>query len=290
MKDVPYCVSEIIDLVFATARMVSEDLFIHKKILAKILVILQENAEEDNPAELTLACLRATYQALGVKDPYEKEKARQIRSMLGLENTCRDYINSSSSRLKACIRLSSAACGESLKGLGREDMEQTLVARLEEKPAINVLDQLIAAAEKAKKVLIIASGAGELVADGFLAEELSKTAQVEVVVANRPLFSRATAADADAAGITKFATVSDPGADMLGIITGRATNTFNEKLASADLVIAKGSINYLTLAGCERGIFHIFRCEREETAQKAGVPRGSGVICFRPGEAHDEED
>lgn len=292
MKPVPYCVSEIIDRVFATASMVSEDAFIHKKVLAKTLAVLQENAEEENPAELTLACLRAAYQALGVKDPFENEKARQSRSMLGLENLFKEFLERAPDRLAACVRLSLAASGDAIKGLGREDLEQTLGQRLQEAPAIDDTAALEAAAAKAKTVIFVASGAGELAADRFLVEELAQKAKVAVAVANRPVLARATAADAEAAGVAHFAEVIDPGADMFGLVPGRASNAFNEAFKAADLVISKGATNFQTLAGQEREIFHIFHCECPAVAASLGIPRNAGVIrrCAKAKAPSKEED
>ncbi|MBP5233024.1 MAG: DUF89 family protein [Planctomycetes bacterium] len=290
MKSVPYCASEIIDRVFAVASMVSEDAFIHKKVLAKVLTVLQENAEEESPAELTLACLRAAYQALGVKDPFENEKARQSRSMLGLESLFVEFLQQSPDRLGTCILLSLAASGDAIKGLGREDLERAISERLREPPAINDADALKAAAAKAKAVLFIASGAGELAADRYLLEELAKTAKVTVAVANRPVLARATAADAQAAGVASLAQVVDPGADMYGLIPGRASTAFNELFRAADLVISKGATNFQTLAGCEREVFHIFHCECPAVAASLGIPRDSGVIRRCVGTLSKEED
>lgn len=290
MKPVPYCVSEIIDKVFQTAALVSEDAFIHKKILTKVLTVLQENAEEESPVELELACLRATYTALGVKDPYENEKARQIRSLRGLENAFRAYIDNAEHRLSAAVRLSLASCGDSIKGLGREDLEKVILSRLEEKPAIDDTERLLAQVEHATSIVYVAGEAAELAADRFLLEELAKKAKIEAVVTARAVLSRATAADAEAAGITpETATVCDSGADMLGLIPDRASNSVNEKLAAADLVIVKGAINYQTLAGYERDTFHILRCECPALARELDVTPGTGVIKFRPGVSHDED-
>lgn len=290
MKPVPYCASEIIDRVFATASMVSEDAFIHKKVFAKVLTVLQENAEEESPAELTLACLRAAYQALGVKDPFENEKARQSRSMLGLEDQFKSFLAQAPDRLAGCFQLSLAASGDAIKGLGREDLHRTIHERLNERPAIDDADALKAAIAKAKAVVFVASGAGELVADRYLLEELAKTAKVTVAVANRPLLTRATAADAQAAGVADFAQIVDPGADMFGLVPGRASTAFNELFRAADLVISKGTANFQTLAGCEREVFHIFHCECPAVAAGLGIPRNSGVIRRCPGAQAKEED
>lgn len=278
MRLIPYCVPEIVELVLDVARAVSDDAFIHKKVVSKILATLQEHNEEENQAELTLTCLRTAYQTLGVKDPYENEKARMNRTMLGLRNTFREYLDTANNPLLASVQLSISACGEAIRRLRREELESELWQRIKEAPAIDNSASLFDATQQAKKILFIASGAGEIIADKFLIEQLSKNANVEVVVAARPLLTRATLTDAETAEITKIAAVTDTGAEMLGTILDRVSTGFREKFMRADVVIAKGPFNFQTLNNCERDTFHLLRSECPAIAEQLKIPLNSGVV------------
>ncbi|MDR0867134.1 MAG: ARMT1-like domain-containing protein [Planctomycetota bacterium] len=278
MRPVPYCLPEITEMIFAAARMVSEDVFIHKRVIATALGAALANDDEDSPQELALTALRAAYKALGVTDPYENEKARRNRAMLGLENFINDYLTTAESAFAASVRLSLAANGEKIKRLGREELEKELSARLMIKPAIDKITTLAVQVAKSPSVMFIADCAGEIVADKFLITELRHHAKVEVVVAAKPIMGRATLADAEMAGLTEIATVTDPGADMLGLSLGRAAAEFRRRFAAADLVIAKGAFNWQTLKDCNREVFCLVQAEGASIAKELNVAVGDGVI------------
>ena len=138
----------------------------------------------------------------------------------------------------------------------------------------NVLREALKGAES---VLLLLDRAGELVADRVLIEQLAGR-EVQCVVQRSPMLSRATAADAVAVGLDGLAKVTDPDADMLGTVPDRASKKFLEAFAAADVVIAKGSENFQTLAGAEREIFFLFTPRYATDAAYLGVDTDQWVI------------
>jgi damage-control phosphatase, subfamily I len=279
MKAVPYCIPDILETIFATARQVSEDQFIHAKVLDKVMTYLVARDDFGNlPQALEFDCLQVACKALGVRDPFEKEKARLNRSMLGLKDRLLSMEEKAPDRLLSCLRFSLAAADENPKILSRADFEEDIRDNLRNVPAIDQSPELEKRLASASRVMLICNAAGEILVDALLAQHMARTAQVTVVVAAQPVLNRALREDAQQAGIPAFAQVIDPGAGLLGIALKKSSTEFQEEFAAAEVIIAKGQDNYQTLAGADKDIFHILRCSCPEVAKKLGVPVGSGVI------------
>jgi len=128
MKNIPDCVPDALQLVIDTAKLVSDDAFIHRKVLSKVLGEISEDPDFGNsPLEFTFRCLKSAYRALGVKDPYETEKARSNKAMLGLEKGFRQYLDVAPDRLGACINLVLASSID-VDVLGRAEAEREITA------------------------------------------------------------------------------------------------------------------------------------------------------------------
>lgn len=276
MKPIPYCVPEALDMVLATARLVSEDDFIHRKVLTTVMGKLLEGGDlGQNSAALSYQCLADAYKALGVKDPYEKEKARRIKSMSGLEKGLREFLDVAPNRLQACLNLVLAGSLHDLHVLGREDMERALFEGLDAEPAVDDREALAKALTRAESVLYILGSAGEIVLDRILIEEIATKSKVTVVVAAKPVLDVATAKEAEKAGLSAVAEVIDPGTPMLGMLLERASAGFREVFDGADVVIAKGEVNCQTLANAPREVYCMLRATCPTVAETFGVPSGA---------------
>ncbi len=281
MKAVPYCIPDILELVFATARQVSEDPFIHAKVLDKVMTYLVARDDFGNiPQGLEFDCLQVACKALGVRDPFENERARLNRSMLGLKDRLLAMEDKAPDRLVSCLRFSLAAADENPKILSRADFEEDIRENLRNVPAIDDTPELQKRLASAGRVMLICNGAGEIVVDALLAQHLAQHAQVTVVVAAQPILSRATREDAQQAGIPAFAQVIDPGVGLLGVSLKKSSTEFQAEFAAAEVIIAKGQDNYQTLRSTGKELFHVMRCCCPEVAKNLSVPQGSGVIAL----------
>ena len=101
------------------------------------------------------------------------------------------------------------------------------------------------------------------------------------VVRAAPVLSDVTREDAEAVGLSEIAEIIDPGAPMLGVVLGLASDVFIKAFEAADVVVSKGQANFETLAGSEREIFHILRVKCECMAEFLGVEDGQAVLYRR---------
>lgn len=285
MKPIPECVPDALALVLDAARQVSDDPFIRGKVLLKAMGALVDGGDLGrDPSELTQRCLEAAYRALGVRDPYEHEKARSNRAMLALEKDFAAYCAAASNRLDAALSLSLAGAMADFDVLGRAEAERAILERLETPPAVNDRVPLLQALGKAERVLVVVDRAGEILLDKLLVKEIAaRVHQVTVAVAHRPLLTMATQDDARAVGMPDVATVVDPGAAMFGLTVEKASTAFQTLFAEADVVIAKGETHFATLSSSSRDVFFLMRARCAGAASRLGVKESDGVLVHHRG-------
>ncbi len=284
MKPVPECVPDALALVLDAARQVSDDAFIRSKVVLRAMAELVEDGDlGQDGVDLTRRCLEAAYRALGVRDPYEKEKARSDRAMLGLEKDFAAYCAAAPNRLSAALALSLAGAMAELDVLGRAEAERAILERLETRPARDEREGLLAALAKAERVLFVVDRAGEILLDKLLVKEIAARAEVHVAVAYKPLLTMATAEDARAVGLSEVAKVVDPGATMLGLDVERSSSALQTLFERADVVVAKGETHFQTLSSAEREVYFLLRARCPHVAARLGIPAGAGAIARWPG-------
>ncbi len=261
MKKIPYCVPEIIEAVLCTAKNVSDEIFIHKKVLNTVIDKIASLEElGDSSYELMRICLRAAYKALGAKDPYEEQKDYFNDEVLRLQSYFDEYSSAFSDKLEARINIAAAL---NYKGFcnclnnGRS-IEKRVKRLLESEPiAKESIAELRRVIKNAKSIIYIAASAGEIAADKDLVRLLAADYEVTVAVAPQPILYRATMVDADKSGINKYADLVDPGVDMYGINLEKASSEFRDIFKKSDVVIIKGGVNAKTISSCGRDYFII---------------------------------
>jgi uncharacterized protein with ATP-grasp and redox domains len=289
---VPDCVPDALAQALDAARQVSDDPFIHRKVMLKAMAALAEDGDlGEDAAEIAFTCLSSAYGALGVKDPYEKEKARSNRAMLGLEKHFAAYCDGAPTRLQGALALSLAGAMADFDVLGRAEAEREILERLELRPARDDREALLAALSKAERVLFAVDRAGEILLDKLLVREIARRAgQTRVVVASRPILAMATAEDARAAGLADLEGVEimDPGAWMLGLAPEKASTALQAAFAEADVVVAKGEAHFQALSMAGREVFFILRARCPHMARALRVPEGGGAVARWPDERVEE--
>jgi len=261
------------------ARLVTDEDFIQRKVLTKAMLALGEDGDfGTDPLELAFRGLEAARKALGVRDPYEKVKARATKSVLGLEAAFRTLIDTSPDPLATAILLSLAGAEADVAALGRDEVETSIRAGLERAPARDGRVELAAELRAARSVMLVLDRAGEAVLDRFLAERLAGNGvQVTVVASAKPFLAMATAADAKAA---KFNPewVIDPGAEMYGLAVEKASSEFEDRFTTVDVVVAKGEAHFEALRTAGRPVWSMLHVDCPSVAARLGVTVGTGVV------------
>lgn len=284
MKPIPDCVPDVLAMVLRTARIVSDDRFIHRKVLRKAMneLMCEPDFGQSSP-ELMLRSLTAAYKALGVKDPYEKEKARRNKAMLGLEKTFREYLSASPDPLSACLNLVLAGTVRSIDALGRAEMEREILEQLDAPSGRDDREALQKALNRAESIMYITDTAGEIVLDKMLIEHLSEGRNTTAIVASRPILTMATVEDAEAVNMGDVAEVTHPGAPMFGLTLEKASRKFRDAFDAADIVIVKGETHFETLKNTERDLYFLMQACDESVAQQLNVPLESTVFSHHAG-------
>ncbi|MDR2390727.1 MAG: ARMT1-like domain-containing protein [Planctomycetota bacterium] len=283
MKAIPDCVPDALDWILSAARAISEDDFIHRKVLLTVMARIAEDGDlGSNPADVYLHCWEEACRALGVKDPYENEKARVDKTALGILKTLSDRFPDGGNGLKWAIQSSLAGAMLDFRGLGRVDVQARATTVFQIPPVLDESPALETAFAKAETLMIVTHRAGEIALDRPLVEAAAyRGKRVFLAVSAKPVFLMATENDAELVGLPSGVEVVDPGTAMFGLAPDRASSEFRELLAKVDMVIVKGQVHFTTMA-LEREVFFILRVSEAATAERLGVGVGQGAVIRTP--------
>ncbi len=280
MRPIPDCVPDALNMIIATAKAVSDDDFIHRKVLLKVMGELADEGDlGSSPADIYLECWEHACRALGVKDPYENDKARGDKIALGiLRMLAEQYTVKPGDQLQAAIRIAFAGAMLEFNILGRADAQEQISQFYQAGPALDQTDALIEAIQDAESIMIVANRAGEIAMDRPLAEvPASMGKKVSLAVAAKPVFFMATEKDADNAQFPDTISVINPGTAMYGLVPERSSSEFQDVFEQVDLVIVKGCTHYATLTH-ERELFFIMKGSEPEVAAELGIDLCGGAI------------
>ena len=290
MKHRSECIPCCLQRVLHAANLVTDDEWLHRKILSDSMPDLCEVDDLASPAEVVHQVFHQAGRALGVSTPYEADQKKWVEKARGSEEPIRAAIQESGDPFLAALKLSVAAnlidCefrdrlqpGFSLKAL-LADLDHIELA-------IDHSEDLRQAVSDASKILFIHETAGELLFDRLLIETFEKDpgAVVSVLRSVRSL-GGAIEEDALSVGLDTVATLSDPGVDCRGLRLDSSSDKFREEYNSADLVIAKGQAAFETIEDAtggapkeRRALFFLLRAKCAVIAGELGVSPGDCVV------------
>lgn len=283
------CIPCVLRQALSAARRVTDDPWLHRKLLFAIMEKLPEVNFDRSPAEVSYDTLRFAAKYLGVADPFKEDKALHNEKMMAIENDMREAIRAAPDPLRQALLFALAGNLLDLGILDPQDIEAELFrdARSLE-PAIDDYDALRAALDGARSVLYLLDNAGEVVCDKLVIEQLG-VHDITCAVRRSPIINDVTRQDAQAVGLGRLAKIVDIGADALGVPLNLCSAEFRELFADADVVIAKGQANFETLDEAPRPVFELLRAKCDHMADYLGVPRGAAVIVRTPREEEADE-
>ncbi len=133
----------------------------------------------------------------------------------------------------------------------------------------------------AKEVLILGDNAGEIVFDILLVEQLKKhnpALKVTYCVRGGNVQNDATREDAAYCGMDKICHVIDSGAAISGTELDYIGDELKAAIAKAEVIIAKGSGNFESMAGCGLNVYYVFMCKCKRIAKLMNVPLMSAML------------
>lgn len=261
------------------ARFVTDDPAVHERVLRDVLKTAAEMNLSQSPPVIGQHIHRQLRELTGVDDPYEQVKDRFNRMALDLLPEWKEKIRRSSDPFVMALRLAIAGNVIDLGvngGLTEDEVRRALAGAMEE-PFHGNMEEFRQVTEVAEDILYLADNAGEIVFDRLLVEQLP-VGCVTVAVRGRAVLNDATIVDAEAAGLNDVAEVIDNGSDAPGTILNDCSESFRQRFAKADMVIAKGQGNFETLSDSPANVFFLFKAKCPVIADHVGLPVGTHVL------------
>jgi uncharacterized protein with ATP-grasp and redox domains len=217
------------------------------------------------------------HQATGNTDPYAAEKKQSNRLALDLADGLTGEADGFVDRLKLAMAANSIDYGRYGR-LEEKDVLTSMQAALTACVDAKAVEALRGAIGEATDILYLCDNAGEIVFDRMFIEELPR-AKITAVVRGRPVINDATLEDARQAGLVDLVEVIDNGSDAPGTLLETCSETFRERFAAADLIIAKGQGNFETLSEVTgKRIFFLLKVKCPLIARDIGQPTGCLVV------------
>lgn len=279
------CIPCVLRQALAAARRVTDDPWLHRKLLFAVMEHLPTLDFDRSPAELSFEAVRFVNKYLGVVDPYKEEKELYTKKLLALEHDMRRAVLGADDPLRAAIQFSLAGNAIDLGTLGPAEIEQELARdAMALEFAVDDYEELRAALAEARSLMYILDNAGEVVCDKLVIEQLS-VPEISCVVRKAPILNDVTREDIESVGLGRLARIVDPGVEALGVPLSLCSTDFRTLFADSDVVVAKGQANFETLDEAERPVFHVLRAKCDHMADHFHIAKGACVVARTPREA-----
>jgi len=242
-----------------------------------------------NSAELATEVHRAAYKAMNVKDPYIGLKVRADDVAEEYIEAAERYISSSKDRMKAAILI--ASIGNIMDfGMGKAiddpDMFRKEFGKLIEQGIehddTDIMEQILS---NAKSIVYIFDNCGESQLDKLLIREIRKAGtKIIGVVRGEPILNDVTMKDAERIGLMKEVDEMHTTSEFrIGVRLDSLTKELQKKVASADLIIAKGMANFESLSDQDVPvpIAYILRSKCVPVADALGIPTGINAVVVK---------
>lgn len=260
------------------ARMVTDDKYVHRDVMNKVLKELNDiSLENKKPPDIADRVHFIVRKTVDGKDPYKDIKGKQNEKALEVYPELKEMVSHSDDRLLKAVKL--AIAGNIIDmGPGHEiDLEDTVKNLLEEHLVVDNYDEFLDSLQEAENIFYLADNAGEIVFDKVLLEELDGK-KVKFFVKGGPILNDAMEEDAEYVGIDDLAEIDILSNGMPGTGPKRDSPEFIKKMSEADMVISKGQGNYEALSEVDRNIFFLLKAKCPIIAKDLGVEIGSMVL------------
>lgn len=273
------CIPCYLRQVLATVKRVSDDEWLHRKVLLEVMSVMQGMDLDRTPAEVASELLRHALKVLGERDPYSAEKERAAKKVSKVARRFARMVEESEDRLLTAVKLAAAGNIIDLGIQDTYDLRKTLRRVLREELAINHIDAFREAIERARTVMYLLDNAGEMFFDVFLLEELRRAGkEITCVARQSPILNDITVDDLISLGFDRLFEIMSTGYDGLGIPLNQCSKAFRQRFDKTDLIVSKGQANFETLEDVGSNIFFILVAKCAKVASVLGVVQGQPVL------------
>ncbi|MFW6115732.1 MAG: damage-control phosphatase ARMT1 family protein [Chloroflexota bacterium] len=258
------------------ARMAGADEQGQRKILGRVLDVLQSATLSTTPPQISHQVHRIVRQETGADDPYGAAKARSTEQALALYPWMEQLLADADDRLETAVRLSIGGNIIDMAADAQYDLREEVRRVLREPFGIDDGEAFRAALDEAEEVLYLADNAGETVFDRLLIKFIAP--RVIYAVKGHPTINDATIEDAKAAGVDQVAQLMSNGSDAPGTVLEACSDRFRRTYEAAELIIAKGQANYETLSDEGPRVFFLLQTKCPVIARDLSAPHRSLIL------------
>lgn len=282
MKTYMDCIPCFLKQALQAAKIINANANTQKKILNEIAQNIPNMPMALCPPEIGKMIYGIVTKITKNKDPYKKIKKLSNKLALAVYPDLKKKINNAQDKLLMAIKLSIAGniidYGTNSSLNIQEELKKILAFESDAIKQNNRFEvnykNLKSKIQTAKKLLILADNAGEIVFDKLLIEEILKTnknLKIIYAVKEKPIINDALIEDALYCGIDAFATVISSGSSAPGTVLALCSNKFIAIFNKADIIISKGQGNFEALSKQKnKPIFFLFMAKCPVVAQKIG--------------------
>ena len=220
----------------------------------------------------------------GEKVDYKPIKHRYNQMMLDMDYEISQKIENSEDPLKQALKYAMTGNYIDFGALSNVDNEKLM--ELLEQAGKNAVSQeeyqaLREDLKRGGKLVYLTDNCGEVVLDKLLIKQLKKEypdLDITVIVRGQEVLNDATMEDAKQIGMTDIVKVIGNGSDIAGTYEEEISQEALHMINQADVIIAKGQVNFETLWGCGRNIYYMFLCKCELFTERFGVKQFEGIL------------
>lgn len=279
MKAGPDCMVCVFRQALNTARIATNDVSKHRKVLTRLSGIVRRLTMDQSPAAYSRPAYVIVSEVTGVRDPFRKHKKETNRLALDLLPGFRRLVTRAADPLEAAIR---CAAGGNIIDLGIDHKFNIRrdIRKIMRRPfAINEVERFRKDLGRGRRLLYLGDNAGEIVFDTLLVEQLLLTGtEVIYTVKSGPVINDATMEDAVISGMTKLTKVIETGSDDIGVNWRRSSKQFRTAFRDADVIIAKGHGNFETCDELPGNIYSLLKAKCNVVARQLAVELGDMVF------------
>lgn len=279
MKAKPDCILCLFNQALNTARIVTDDPEVQRKILSRVAESVCSLSLDQEPTNLSRPAYDAVAEITGVRDPYEKQKAETNHIALQLLPRLEKLVDDSDDPLNTALHV--AVAGNIIDlGIGHEfNLEEDVLEMLHFNFAGNAIEDFRKDLVPGKKLLYLGDNSGEIVFDTLLVKQLTAAGiDVTFTVKSGPIINDATMKDAHDVGMTELAAVIETGSDDIGVRWKNTSDEFREAFKEADIILGKGHGNFETCDDRPENIYFLLKAKCQIVAQELGVDLGDIVF------------
>lgn len=281
MKIFADCIPCFLSQSIEAARMVTNDVKVHEKVIKGVMQELQDISYEKTPPEISTLVHRKIKEITNCPDPYKKVKEIENSFAIKLEKKVKYWDELSDKSLQTSIKLAIAGNVIDFGTPTRIDIKDFLKELKNKEFAINDFKIFKDKLAESKNILYLGDNTGEIVFDKIMVEELiDRGKNVTFVVREKPIINDATLEDAKFVGLDTIVKVITGVKESPGTVLELCSEEFIKEFWAADMIIAKGQGNYEALSNENVNIFFFLIAKCKLVAKDLGVNIGDMIMKF----------